>query len=376
MPDMQSLAVDSNAAAGRTRATASPFMPRASGRRRATLYLTLAFWVSNYAFLTLGTLLSGSGRLAEVTAVRAGLLVVGLVLCFLIYGLLERRSALSFRKKVVLAVLLAPVASEIYAWASYFGYGFIDPARFSQAVDWSETIFYLASWTWFFLAWAALYLALDYSFDIKDEQQRSSELQSLAHAAKLKALHNQVNPHFLFNGLNSISALILDGRTGEADQMLFRLADFFRRTLAVDPLDDISLEQEVDLQSAYLEIEKLRYPDLAVSIELPEALRRAAVPALILQPVVENAVKYGVGCSAPPARIAIAASRDEDNLVVEVRDWGSGSGPDGAKGAGIGLRNVRERLAQRFRGRCSMTTGWQYPRGFKVTIRMPMVVLP
>src|SRR3546814_10353401 len=108
----------------------------------------------------------------------------------------------------------------------------------------------------------------------------------MAQSAKLQALHYQINPHFLFNSFNAVSALILDGRADDANAMVERLASFFRVNLATNPDVDISLAEEIALQTTYLEIEQTRYPDLDIRIDLPAALARAAVPAFLLQPQV------------------------------------------------------------------------------------------
>ena len=117
--------------------------------------------------------------------------------------------------------------------------------------------------TWCFLAWAGLYLALMYGFDVHEEQRRSAELRERAHIAQLRALHSQINPHFLFNSLNSVSALILDKNTEKAEEMVVKLAHFLRLGLAADPTRKIPLDLEIELQRSYLEIEQLRFPDLS-----------------------------------------------------------------------------------------------------------------
>ncbi|MDQ8757531.1 histidine kinase [Sphingosinicella sp. LHD-64] len=343
-------------------------------RTRAMLWLTLLFWLSNFLILSAGILVSGNGPLAALVAMRGLLTLFGLFLCYLLHRALDRWSGPSFRSRVLLAALLAPVTAEVFAWAAYFATTAVDPSRIGTGFSWAAVISTLSYWTWFFLAWAGLYLALGYSYDVQAERLHSAELRAHAQAAQLRALHNQVNPHFLFNSLNSISALIVEERNVDAERMVTRLATFFRRSLSIDPFEDIPLEREIDLQRAYLEIEQLRYPDLVLAIDCPPALAHAAVPALILQPLVENAVKYGVAASAPPARIAIAAHAEDGHLTLAVSD--SGTAPAGAakEGTGVGLKNVRERLAQRFGDRQSLAAG-RTPTGFTCTLTMPLRML-
>jgi signal transduction histidine kinase len=345
-------------------------------RTRAVVWLTLAFWLSNLTIFTTGNILQGTKGLLGLVAVRIGLIGIGLVFCYGMHLALEKIGGQSFKRKLIAAAVLAPILAETFAWVNYFGFAMLDPWRLTQPIDWSQAMFTLALWTWFFLAWAGLYLAVQYSFDAKEEQQRSFELQALAHTAKLRALHNQVNPHFLFNSLNSISALIADKRTEEADQMVAKLGHFFRMSLAIDPTADISLAEELKLQRAYLEIQQVRYPDLRVTVDLPESVAMAAVPALILQPIVENAVKYGVAGSLPPSMIAIRASTSNDRLRLEVTDSGQASTTTAAHGAGVGLHNVQDRLFQRFGGQQHFTAGYQPKGGFKVSIEIPLEFVP
>jgi two-component system, LytTR family, sensor kinase len=345
-------------------------------RTRAVVWLTLAFWLSNLTILTTGNLIQGTKGLLGIVSVRIGLIGIGLVFCYGMHLALEKIGGRSFKRKLIAAAILAPILAETFAWANYFGFALLDPWRMSQPIDWSQAMVTLALWTWFFLAWAGLYLAVQYSFDVKEEQQRSFELQALAHTAKLRALHNQVNPHFLFNSLNSIAALIADKRTEEAEQMVAKLGHFFRMSLTIDPTADISLAEELKLQRAYLEIQQVRYPDLRVTVDLPDSVAMAAVPALILQPIVENAVKYGVAGSLPPSRIAIRASTSNDRLRLEITDSGQASTTTAAHGAGVGLHNVRDRLFQRFDGQQHFTAGYEPTGGYKVSIEIPLEFVP
>ena len=345
-------------------------------RTRAVVWLTLAFWLSNLVMLTIGNFLEGTNGWEKIAAARTALIGLGLLFCYGMHLVLEKVAGRSFKRKIIAAAILAPILAETYAWSNYFAFAALDPARAAEPFKWGTIMFVLGFWTWFFLAWAGLYLAVHYSFDVKEEQQRSFQLQSLAHAAKLRALHNQVNPHFLFNSLNSIAALIADKRTGDADRMVAKLGNFFRMTLAIDPTQDISLAEEMKLQRAYLEIQQLRYPDLEVTVDLPDNVAMAAVPALILQPIVENAVKYGVAGSLPPSTIDIRASAAGDRLWLEVSDSGRPSVAAAPPGAGVGLQNVRDRLFQRFGSEQEFRAGLAPSGGFVVTLEMPLERVP
>lgn len=342
----------------------------ATARGRAIVWLTLAFWLSNFVLLNLGTALSGNPHIVAIVAMRALALLFGLLLCYLIHRVLNRPSLTSLRKRIIALAVMAPVAAESFAWVNFFAEMAADPSVGFDTVTWSNAVRTISFFTWFFLAWAGLYLALLYSFDVGDERYHSAELQAQAHEAKLRALHSQINPHFLFNSLNSVSALILDGRAEEADAMVSMLSRFLRMGLAVDPSDKIPLEKELDLQRAYLEIERLRYPDLEVEIVLPPGLEQALVPSLILQPLIENAVKYGVAGSPPPARITIGAGQEGTHLLIDVID-GGGSAKTATAGSGIGLRHVAERLRLLYGEQAALVHGPLPKSGYRVRIAMP-----
>lgn len=310
-------------------------------RVRSVLWLTLIFWGSNFLLLTLGTALTGNPHWPKIAAMRLVTMLLGLLFCFLIHLLLRRLP--TTRKRLIALAIVAPIAAETFAWAVYFGDVAVDPSLRFQTFSWSGAIRTIAFWTWFFIAWAGLYLALSYSFDVQEEQRQIAELRDQTHVAQLRALHSQINPHFLFNSLNSVSALILDKKVALADEMVTKLAQFLRLGLAADPSTKIPLSAELDLQRTYLSIEQLRYEDLRVIIDVPDELMSAKVPALILQPIIENAVKYGVASAPPPATIAIKAWNGEGHLQIRVTDSGKGSATK-AQGAGIGLANVLQRL--------------------------------
>jgi two-component system, LytTR family, sensor kinase len=228
----------------------------------------------------------------------------------------------------------------------------------------------------FFIAWAALYLALSYAGAVKVLERRAAGLRSAAQAAELRALRYQVNPHFLFNTLNSLSSLVMIGKRAEAEQMILNLSTFFRTSFSGDPTEDVPLSDELQLQRLYLDIEAVRFPKrMRVEIDLPEALNDACVPGLILQPLVENAVKYGVARSRRPVTIRLSAREDSGGLLVTVENDGgtAKAGPDEPAGTGVGLANVRDRLLARFGDKASCRWGPLPGGGFAVILAMPIV---
>lgn len=341
-------------------------------RTRSALWLTLAFWGSCYVLLTLGTALSGNEHLPEIAGIRILTTLLGLCFCYLIHLMLTHPRLNTARRRLIALAIVAPIAAETIAWAVYFGEAAVDPMVGSSKFSWTMAVKVVAFWTWFFLAWAGLYLALNYNFDVQEEQQRSAELREQAHVAQLRALHSQINPHFLFNSLNSVSALILDRDMEKAEEMVVKLAHFLRLGLAADPTRKLPLSLELELQRSYLEIEQLRYCDLQVTITLPEQIENALVPALILQPIVENAVKYGVAGAPPPAEVSISARAQGDRLVLEVIDSGKGKTQNQSSG-GIGLANVRQRLELMYgENRTTHSAGSEPDGRFKVAISLPL----
>jgi two-component sensor histidine kinase len=226
----------------------------------------------------------------------------------------------------------------------------------------------------FFIAWAALYLALSYAVRAAALERRAAALRAAAQSAELKALRYQVNPHFLFNTLNSLSSLILTGKREQAEQMIINLATFFRTSLTGDPTEDVPLSDEIMLQRLYLDIERVRFPDrLLVSIAVPDALMDACIPGLILQPLVENAVKYAVSRSRQRVTISIAAHEEDGRITLSVEDDGERSAQAVEGGTGLGLRNVRDRLAARFGVSASCDWGPRAEGGFAVSMTLPLV---
>ena len=234
-------------------------------------------------------------------------------------------------------------------------------------------------WLFFFLAWSAFYLASQAQAEALRAQRRLADAESAAQAAQVRALRYQVNPHFLFNTLNSLSSLVMTGRTDRAETMLLALSTFFRTSLSIDPGADVTLAEEIDLQRLYLDIEKARFPDrLQVEIEVPKAFQQARLPALLLQPIVENAIKYGVSKSRKTVLIRIEAKPAADGrMLLEISNRMKNGGKEELpaathEGTGLGLGNVCQRLEARFHGRASCRFGPMTSGGYKVAITMPV----
>jgi signal transduction histidine kinase len=222
------------------------------------------------------------------------------------------------------------------------------------------------------LAWASTYFALLAGVQARAAQRREEQFRSAAKAAELRSLRYQVNPHFLFNTLNSLSALVMTGKADRAERMIQTISRFYRHSLATEPTADVSLRDEFDLQKLYLDIEAVRFPTRLVTVfDLPEDLEEARVPGMILQPLVENSVKYAVSAVSRRVTITVAAREEFDRLVITVSDDGPGVPQGTTHGLGIGLANVRDRLEARF----GLDIGFSsapVPGGYRTEIRIPL----
>jgi len=235
------------------------------------------------------------------------------------------------------------------------------------------------TWLFFYIAWSAFYLANQAQAEALGAQRRLADAESAAQAAQVRALRYQVNPHFLFNTLNSLSSLVMTGRTDRAETMLLALSTFFRTSLSLDPSADVSLAEEIDLQRLYLDIEMARFPDrLTVEIDVPPELEQARLPALLLQPIVENAIKYGVSKSRKAVLVRIAARRlDDSRMSLEISNRLKHGGKEELpaathEGTGLGLANVCQRLEARWGSRASCRSGPMTGGGYKVALTIPI----
>jgi two-component system, LytTR family, sensor kinase len=233
-------------------------------------------------------------------------------------------------------------------------------------------------WLFFFLAWSAFYLATKTQAETLNLKRRAVEAEAAAQAAQVRALRYQINPHFLFNTLNSLSSLVMSGRPDEAENMILKLSTFFRTGLSLDPSDDVTLSEEIALQRLYLDIEKVRFPRrLKVDIDIPRDLESARVPPLILQPLIENAIKYGVSGSREKVTLTIrAAEAGPGRFTIEIVNTAGTAAPrrSGAKpeGTGVGIGNVCQRLEARFGTAAKCEFGPTPDGGYRVLMTLPL----
>ncbi len=222
-------------------------------------------------------------------------------------------------------------------------------------------------------AWTGLYYGVNYYLMLSEQAHAMDRVSARANEAQLTMLRYQLNPHFLFNTLNSISTLVLLKQSERANAMLSRLSSFLRYSLG-EPAALVSVAQEVEALKLYLDIEKMRFEDrLRPSFQIEPPAQVALVPSLLLQPLVENAVKYAVTPLEEGADIRVHARQREGRVIITIADSGPGMGasPASSRGAGVGLQNTRERLMQTYGADHRLDIRPNLPRGLVVTIDIP-----
>jgi LytS/YehU family sensor histidine kinase len=223
-------------------------------------------------------------------------------------------------------------------------------------------------------AWTALYYGINYFLLLEEQIDQRERLESAASTAQLAMLRYQLNPHFLFNTLNSISTLVLLKQTERANAMLARLSSFLRYTLANEPTAKVTLAQEVETLKLYLEIEKMRFEDrLRPHFRVEPDTIGARLPSLLLQPMIENAIKYAVTPSENGADIWITAVREGQAVRIEVADNGNSDGAEiaASPSTGVGLANIRDRLSQAYGAAHRFETRKNERGGFSVILEIP-----
>jgi LytS/YehU family sensor histidine kinase len=247
-----------------------------------------------------------------------------------------------------------------------------------EAAEFFEKFYYMTNFAnaWIpMLAWSTLYFAIKYNQIFQEVQKSALKSAAMAHEAQLKMLRYQLNPHFLFNTLNAISTLILEKETVDANRMVTRLSSFLRYSLDNDPMQKVTLEQELAALKLYLDIEKVRFEErLRLEVDVDDESAQALIPSLLLQPLVENAIKYGIARAEQGGRLRIAAKVFAGDLLIELSDDGPGVElvdgriPDAN---GVGLRNTQERLAELYGNSHSFHLSETDPHGLTINIRIP-----
>jgi signal transduction histidine kinase len=342
---------------------------------RRAIWLTLAFWTFTFVVFQAPALKTGRLTLWETSGYLV-IVLAGAALSLAIYALIQATQGLRLKIRLPILALSAMGAAitqsivdhQVFvAFSSLFGVDAPLPTQLDAFV------FNILIYVWIYGLYATVIGLVITALAMREQERRLAAANAAAQEAQLAALRFQINPHFLFNALNAVTALIGAGRNVEAETVVIRLSEFFRASLTAAPSQLVPLEEELDLVGSYLDIEAARFGDrMIVDIDLPDAVRGALVPHLLLQPLAENAVKHGVARAKHPVTISLrAARRGEDLHISVVDDGGGGISPDlAANGTGIGLANVSGRLQALFGEAASMRTS--IGDGiFSAEVRMP-----
>ena len=282
-----------------------------------------------------------------------------------------------------LHILLISGLGSATASTAFTGFRSFIHIQFYGAYKWEDLSFidYFNLWDLYFSlfvigTWSGLYFGIKYYQMVQNQNERLLKATSAAHQAQLKMLRYQLNPHFLFNTLNAISTLVLIEDTVTANKMVTRLSAFLRHSLDSDPMQKVSLRNEVDALNLYLSIEKVRFEErLRIVYEIEPRAYQAKVPSMLLQPLIENAIKYAIALNEDGGTISIAGSIEDGKLCLRVADTGPGvTGPGTEKPGsttGVGLANTRERLGVLYGGDQELRLENLQPSGLAVTICIP-----
>lgn len=224
--------------------------------------------------------------------------------------------------------------------------------------------------------WAVLGVvyAFDYNRALRDREVQAARLEAQIARARLDTLQRQLQPHFLFNTLNSIAVQIRGNRPSDADAMVGHLSEMLRYVLTHEHSHVTTLSDELRFTERYVQIEKIRHGErLSVQFDVATDVQRALVPAFMLQALVENAIRHGVAKASGPGSVTISARRDKDMLLLSVSDDGTGIAPGSTDGSadGIGLRNTRERLQHLYGANFTFDLSDGPQRGAVATLQIP-----
>ncbi|MGN3974721.1 sensor histidine kinase [Tsuneonella sp. SYSU-LHT278] len=276
-----------------------------------------------------------------------------------IYGqLIQRRPVVTWTMSALVLAGAVAIYAAIDSWLQGIYYSGIRDMTFAQRIV--GLVFLDGT---LLGAWSALYYAINFFLQVEEQADRLERLEAQATSAQLAMLRYQLNPHFLFNTLNSISTLVLLKQTEPANAMLTRLSAFLRHTLVSEPGSKVTVAQEVETLQLYLGIERMRFEErLRTEFRVDPEAANACLPSMLLQPLVENAIKYAVSPQEEGACISLTAQLVGRRLRVAVSDTGPGlregapraSYPNSLAGVGrtvstgVGLANIRDRLAQAY----------------------------
>ena len=357
-----------------------------SDKGRMFWILQIAGWLGFFALHILSVSTFVAGRSPEALLYSAASSLVGFlttsILARPLYRMARRQKPILLlttvmTSTIVMAVAMAAMKAQTFSvllgseWMSIEGQSLnVTNYLLLLLPSMPVNIFLLGSW-------AGFYFGINYYLNLRNEMERALLSARLADQAQLKMLRYQLNPHFLFNTLNAISTLVMENDGKHANTMLTQLSAFLRYSLDSDPLQKTSLAEEVRALKLYLEIEKTRFGErLQVNFDIEDEAMDAAVPSLILQPAIENAIKYAIAQMESGGEISIIAKRDGNRLHLRVCDNGPEAPEDPSSilknsKNGVGLVNMRDRLAYMYQDRSEFRLSKLDPQGLCVSLKIP-----
>ena len=340
-------------------------------KNRAFWVLQSIGWTGYFMLRSLSGLANSMGAMFVVHSLL--LTATGYSLTLLMASLYRRLITMRAIWTVIISLGTVILASAAFSFIETWSYAtFLRPDAKPVGVEYLGAIILDFS---LLAAWSSLYYGINYYLLLEEEIDQRARLESQASTAQLAMLRYQLNPHFLFNTLNSISTLVLLRQTERANAMLSRLSSFLRYTLVNEPTAKVTLVQEAETLKLYLEIEKMRFEDrLRPHFKIDGDTIGARLPSLLLQPLIENAIKYAVTPAEHGADIWITAQREGQAVRIEVADSGPGPGgtPIDAQSTGVGLANIQDRLAQAYGPGHGFSTRTNEHGGFSVIIEIPL----
>lgn len=352
------------------------------GRRRVFdryLAANLGLWALTFGLTTARVVIGMDTpirRVIEMGVRRAIVCMAAVLFCALIQALLTRSRRRPFGQRIALALGLSVAGASYWTVVNhivFYAWRPLSPWEGSLAEWFIAAVPSFSVLIWSFIAWCAIVFALGYDDEAREKTLRLMEAQSLAAESQNQMLRYQINPHFLFNTLNALSSLILQKDFDRAERMVLSLSNFLRASLEKAPSDKITLAEELAAQRQYLAIEQERFGDrLILGETAPADLQQALLPGLILQPLIENAVKYGVARATRPVRVEVIAESRGGRLAVKVQDDATPDIATAPQTLGVGLENVRRRLAVLYGEAGVLTCGPRPGGGFAATIELPM----
>ncbi|MFY7746124.1 MAG: sensor histidine kinase [Erythrobacter sp.] len=356
---------------------AAPFF---ASKNRAFWNLQLAGWGAAFLLRAVSALANQQplDLLALIVVTTITGFSISLILSVIYRKLIQQQPLVTWGLTAVVLMIAVLLHASIDAWVQGVYYAASRETTFAQRL-----IGLIPLPLAMLGGWSALYYAINFFLTVEQQADRLERLEAQATAAQLAMLRYQLNPHFLFNTLNSISTLVLLKQTEPANAMLTRLSGFLRHTLIAEPGSQVTLAQEIETLQLYLDIERMRFEErLRTHFEIEDAALQAQLPAMLLQPLVENAIKYAVSPQEEGAQISLTARVIGERLRLTVEDTGPGVDdsprdpsappvPGRPVSTGVGLANIRNRLAQAYGDNHLFETRSEAGGGFTVLIEIP-----